>query len=245
MASTACGLHYRGRKDAMLAILTPGTTVAGCFTKSLTAAAPVDWCKSAVRGGFARALVVNSGNANAFTGVKGDKAVIQTVQAITELLGCDKKNVFVSSTGVIGEPLPVDKLLKAVPRLVKKARPGGWLDAAKAIMTTDTFPKGAVAQSKIGNKRVTICGISKGSGMIAPDMATMLGYIFTDAKIDQKILQSCLNAAVSRSFNSISVDSDTSTSDSVLLCATGAANNRSPRSARDPILKGFRNALNA
>ena len=245
MASTACGLHYRGRKDAMLAILTPGTTVAGCFTKSLTAAAPVDWCKSAVRGGFARALVVNSGNANAFTGVKGDKAVIKTVQAITELLGCDKKNVFVSSTGVIGEPLPVDKLLKAVPRLVKNAKPGGWLDAAKAIMTTDTFPKGAVAQSKIGNKRVTICGISKGSGMIAPDMATMLGYIFTDAKIDQKILQSCLNAAVSRSFNSISVDSDTSTSDSVLLCATGAANNRSPRSARDPILKGFRNALNA
>ena len=132
MASTACGLHYRGRKDAMLAILTPGTTVAGCFTKSLTAAAPVDWCKSAVRGGFARALVVNSGNANAFTGVRGDKAVIQTVQAITELLGCDKKNVFVSSTGVIGEPLPVDKLLKAVPRLVK-SKPGGWLDVLKRL----------------------------------------------------------------------------------------------------------------
>jgi len=245
MASGACGLRYKGRSDVMLAVMEPGTTIAGAFTRSLTASAPVDWCKMALKGGTVRAVIVNSGNANAFTGKLGEEAVEQTVEAVAGALGCKAAEVFVSSTGVIGEPLPANRLVSALPRLAKKLKPGGWPGAAKAIMTTDTFPKGAVARAKIGTKEVTICGISKGSGMIAPDMATMLGYIFTDAKIDQKILQACLKSAVDKSFNAITVDSDTSTSDTVLLCATGAAKNRAPKTAGDPALSQFRAALDA
>ncbi len=245
MASGACGLRYKGRSDVMLAVMEPGTTIAGAFTRSLTASAPVDWCKMALKGGTVRAVIVNSGNANAFTGKLGEEAVEQTVEAVAGALGCKAAEVFVSSTGVIGEPLPANRLVSALPRLAKKLKPGGWPGVAKAIMTTDTFPKGAVARAKIGTKEVTICGISKGSGMIAPDMATMLGYIFTDAKIDQKILQACLKSAVDKSFNAITVDSDTSTSDTVLLCATGAAKNRAPKTAGDPALSEFRAALDA
>jgi len=245
MASGACGLRYKGRSDVMLAVMEPGTTIAGAFTRSLTASAPVDWCKKALKGGTVRAVIVNSGNANAFTGKLGEEAVEETVEAVAGALGCKAAEVFVSSTGVIGEPLPANRLVSALPRLAKKLKPGGWPGAAKAIMTTDTFPKGAVARAKIGTKEVTICGISKGSGMIAPDMATMLGYIFTDAKIDQKILQTCLKSAVDKSFNAITVDSDTSTSDTVLLCATGAAKNRAPKTAGDPALSEFRAALDA
>jgi len=245
MASGACGLRYKGRSDVMLAVMEPGTTIAGAFTRSLTASAPVDWCKKALKGGTVRAVIVNSGNANAFTGKLGEEAVEQTVEAVAGALGCKAAEVFVSSTGVIGEPLPANRLVSALPRLAKKLKPGGWPGVAKAIMTTDTFPKGAVARAKIGTKEVTICGISKGSGMIAPDMATMLGYIFTDAKIDQKILQTCLKSAVDKSFNAITVDSDTSTSDTVLLCATGAAKNRAPKTAGDPALSEFRAALDA
>ena len=245
MASGACGLRYKGRSDVMLAVMEPGTTIAGAFTRSLTASAPVDWCKKALKGGTVRAVIVNSGNANAFTGKLGEEAVEQTVEAVAGALGCKAAEVFVSSTGVIGEPLPANRLVSALPRLAKKLKPGGWPGVAKAIMTTDTFPKGAVARAKIGTKEVTICGISKGSGMIAPDMATMLGYIFTDAKIDQKILQACLKSAVDKSFNAITVDSDTSTSDTVLLCATGAAKNRAPKTAGDPALSEFRAALDA
>jgi len=245
MASGACGLRYKGRSDVMLAVMEPGTTIAGAFTRSLTASAPVDWCKKALKGGTVRAVIVNSGNANAFTGKLGEEAVEETVEAVAGALGCKAAEVFVSSTGVIGEPLPANRLVSALPRLAKKLKPGGWPGAAKAIMTTDTFPKGAVTRAKIGTKEVTICGISKGSGMIAPDMATMLGYIFTDAKIDQKILQTCLKSAVDKSFNAITVDSDTSTSDTVLLCATGAAKNRAPKTAGDPALSEFRAALDA
>jgi len=245
MASGACGLRYKGRSDVMLAVMEPGTTIAGAFTRSLTASAPVDWCKKALKGGTVRAVIVNSGNANAFTGKLGEEAVEETVEAVAGALRCKAAEVFVSSTGVIGEPLPANRLVSALPRLAKKLKPGGWPGVAKAIMTTDTFPKGAVARAKIGTKEVTICGISKGSGMIAPDMATMLGYIFTDAKIDQKILQACLKSAVDKSFNAITVDSDTSTSDTVLLCATGAAKNRAPKTAGDPALSEFRAALDA
>ena len=245
MASGACGLRYKGRSDVMLAVMEPGTTIAGAFTRSLTASAPVDWCKKALKGGTVRAVIVNSGNANAFTGKLGEEAVEETVEAVAGALRCKAAEVFVSSTGVIGEPLPANRLVSALPRLAKKLKPGGWPGVAKAIMTTDTFPKGAVARAKIGTKEVTICGISKGSGMIAPDMATMLGYIFTDAKIDQKILQACLKSAVDKSFNAITVDSDTSTSDTVLLCATGAAKNRAPKTAGDPALSQFRAALDA
>ena len=245
MASGACGLRYKGRSDVMLAVMEPGTTIAGAFTRSLTASAPVDWCKMALKGGTVRAVIVNSGNANAFTGKLGEEAVEETVEAVAGARRCKAAEVFVSSTGVIGEPLPANRLVSALPRLAKKLKPGGWPGAAKAIMTTDTFPKGAVARAKIGTKEVTICGISKGSGMIAPDMATMLGYIFTDAKIDQKILQACLKSAVDKSFNAITVDSDTSTSDTVLLCATGAAKNRAPKTAGDPALSQFRAALDA
>ena len=245
MASGACGLRYKGRSDVMLAVMEPGTTIAGAFTRSLTASAPVDWCKMALKGGTVRAVIVNSGNANAFTGKLGEEAVEETVEAVAGALRCKAAEVFVSSTGVIGEPLPANRLVSALPRLAKKLKPGGWPGVAKAIMTTDTFPKGAVARAKIGTKEVTICGISKGSGMIAPDMATMLGYIFTDAKIDQKILQTCLKSAVDKSFNAITVDSDTSTSDTVLLCATGAAKNRAPKTAGDPALSEFRAALDA
>lgn len=243
LASGACGLRYKGRSDLMLAVFDQGTTVAGTFTKSLTASAPVDWCKKALKSRGVRAIVVNSGNANAFTGRLGDEAVAETVAAAARVVGCKAEEVFVSSTGVIGEPLPSERLVKALPRLNKKLAAGGWTGAAKAIMTTDTFPKGATATATIDGKKVTIAGIAKGSGMIAPDMATMLSYIFTDAKIEQSVLQRCLKAAVDRSFNAITVDSDTSTSDTVILCATGTAKNRTVKSAADPRLKEFRAAL--
>ncbi len=244
IASGACGLRYKGRSDIMLAVLDPNAVVAGCFTKSLTASSPVDWCKTALKGGRAKAIIVNSGNANAFTGKLGSKAVDRTVQAVSDRLNCSHQEVFVSSTGVIGEPLDVEKLVSAVPKLVKNLKPGGWKNAAKAIMTTDTFPKGACAFADIAGRNIKICGIAKGSGMIAPDMATMLSYIFTDAEIDQKILQSCLKASVEQSFNAVTVDGDTSTSDTVLLCATGTAGNKSPAHLNDPELRGFREALN-
>jgi glutamate N-acetyltransferase/amino-acid N-acetyltransferase len=243
IASGACGLRYKGRSDIMLAVLDPNAVVAGCFTKSLTASSPVDWCKTALKGGRAKAIIVNSGNANAFTGKLGSKAVDRTVQAVSDQLNCSHQEVFVSSTGVIGEPLDVEKLVSAVPKLVKNLKPGGWKNAAKAIMTTDTFPKGACAFADIAGRNIKICGIAKGSGMIAPDMATMLSYIFTDAKIDQKILQSCLKGSVEQSFNAVTVDGDTSTSDTVLLCATGTAGNKSPAHLNAPELRGFRDAL--
>ncbi len=245
LAAAACGLGYTGRSDVMLAELAAATAVAGVFTRSLTAAAPIDWCRRALKRGRARALVVNSGNANAFTGRLGEAAVKRTVDAAAGLFGCPRTQVFVSSTGVIGEPLPVDRLVSALPRLVRKLAPGAWKPAADAIKTTDTFPKGAAATAMIGGCRVTICGIAKGSGMIAPDMATLLGYVFTDARIPAAVLQTVLKRAADRSFNAITVDGDTSTSDTVLLFATGQARHPRITSPAGPLLKDFRRALEA
>lgn len=243
LAAGACGLRYKGRSDVMLAELAAGTAIAGVFTRSLTAAAPIDWCRAVLKSGRVRAIVVNSGNANAFTGRVGELAVQDTVKAAAKVIGCPKNQIFVSSTGVIGEPLPVERLTKALPRLKEKLSPKSWKAAATAIMTTDTFPKGATRVAEIDGVTVTLNGFSKGSGMIAPDMATMLGYVFTDAKIAQPVLQKALTAATDKSFNAITVDSDTSTSDTVLLCATGKARHREVSALGDPRFKDFRRAL--
>ncbi len=243
LSAGTCGLKYKGRSDVMLAELAPGTAIAGVFTRSLTAAAPVDWCRKALKSGRARAIIVNSGNANAFTGKVGDAAVRDTVRAVADAVGCPQNQIFVSSTGVIGEPLPVRRLISALPRLRKSLDDGNWRAAADAIMTTDTFPKGATRTAMIDGTEVTLTGFAKGSGMIAPDMATMLGYVFTDANVAQDVLQAALKAATDRSFNAITVDSDTSTSDTVLLCATGRASHTKITRAGDPRFRDFRAKL--
>jgi glutamate N-acetyltransferase/amino-acid N-acetyltransferase len=231
-------------KDMMMACLAAGTTIAGVFTTSKCPSAPVDWCRKVLPGGKVRAIVVNSGNANAFTGIAGDRVVDATVEAAAKLAGCKKEEIFVASTGVIGQPVPPDHISKRLPKLFKALKPNSWQLAARGIMTTDTFPKGSVRKVKIGNAEVTIAGFAKGSGMIAPDMATMLGFLFTDAKIPAKVLQSILKSATDKSFNSITVDSDTSTSDTVLFCATGkGAKHPDVTSAADANLKDFRRAL--
>ena len=243
VATTNAGIRYKGRDDLLLAELAPGTAIAGTLTRSLTASAPVEWCREALSGGRARAIVVNSGNANAFTGRLGRAAVGHTVAAAAAGLGCAEREVFVSSTGVIGEPLPAEStIVERLPGLVRALAPGAWETAARAIMTTDTFPKGASATARIGGETVTIAGIAKGSGMIAPDMATMLGYVFTDAAVPADLLQRLTSRAVERSFNAITVDSDTSTSDTVLVAATGAAGNPEPDVS---MLRGFARALEA
>ena len=243
LAAAECGIRYRGRKDLMLIELAPGTRMAGVFTRSLTASAPVDWCRSALRSGAGRAILVNSGNANAFTGKAGTAAVKATVRGVAERLGCREREVYVASTGVIGQPLDAGKMVAALVGLVGSLRPDRWAEAAAAIMTTDTFPKLATRTARIGDATVTVNGIAKGSGMIAPDMATMLAFLATDAKIPQKVLQSLLLRANDRSFNAITVDGDTSTSDTVLLAATGQAHHGRIASASDPALRGFRIAL--
>ena len=238
LGAIASGIRYSGRKDLMLMVCDEGTTVAGVFTKSLTAAAPILRSKQHLAGGHARALLVNSGNANAFTGQAGEMAVSTTLGRVAQLVDCEVEECFVSSTGVIGEPLPYEKIMDALPTLYADITANSWREAAEAIMTTDTFPKMATATAKIGDKTVTLCGIAKGSGMIAPDMATMLGYIATDAAIPAETLQAMLSDCNESSFNSITVDSDTSTSDCVLLFATGKAGN-----APDAPLDEFREAL--
>ena len=243
VATTNAGIRYKGRDDLLLAELAPGAAIAGTLTRSLTASAPVEWCREALPGGRARAIVVNSGNANAFTGRLGRAAVEHTVAAAAAALGCAEGEVFVSSTGVIGEPLPAEStIVEKLPGLVRALAPGAWDAAAGAIMTTDTFPKGASATARIGGETVRIAGIAKGSGMIAPDMATMLAYIFTDAAVPADLLQRLTSRAVERSFNAITVDSDTSTSDTVLVAATGAAGNPLPDAS---MLRGFARALEA
>ena len=243
LASGVGGFYSNERSDLMLVDLAPDTVIAGVFTQSLTAAAPIDWCREVLKGGCARAIIVNAGNANAFTGRAGDRAVQRTVQAAAKVLECPENQIFVSSTGVIGEPLPVERIIGALPVLKKELSPTSWKAAAEAIMTTDTFPKGATRKAEIGGVTVKLSGFAKGSGMIAPDMATMLAYLFTDAKIAQPVLQSMLKDAADKSFNSITVDSDTSTSDTVLLCATGKAENSPVTDLTDPRLKNFREAL--
>jgi glutamate N-acetyltransferase / amino-acid N-acetyltransferase len=243
LAACAAQIRYAGRDDLMLAELAPGSTVAGVLTRSLTAGAPVLWCRECLAGGAVRAIVVNSGNANVFTGRAGMAAVEATATAAARLLGCAQREVFVSSTGVIGEKLPADKLLAALPRAVERLSAEAWEPAARAIMTTDTFPKGAAATAEIDGVAVRLNGFAKGSGMIAPDMATMLAYVFTDAALPPEVLRPLLAEAADYSFNSITVDGDTSTSDTLLLCATGQAPHRPVTSAADPRLAGFRAAL--
>ncbi len=245
LASAHCGIRYKERTDLMLAVVAPGSAVAGVFTRSLTPGAPIDWCRKALKRGKARAIVVNSGNANVFTGRQGRDAVAQTVVAAAKALDCDPREVFVSSTGVIGEPLAAGKIVAALPAAAASARADAWAEAARAIMTTDTFPKGATAVAQINGVAVRLNGFAKGSGMIAPDMATMLAYVFTDAALPARVLQPLVTAAAERSFNAITVDGDTSTSDTVLLCATGRAAHPPVADPGDPRLDGFRQALDS
>jgi glutamate N-acetyltransferase/amino-acid N-acetyltransferase len=245
LGAVAAGIRYRGRHDLMAAVLDPGTTIAGVFTRSKAPGAPIVWCREILPQGHARAIIVNSGNANVFTGRIGRSAVEETAAAVATALGCAPHEVFISSTGVIGEIPPVERILAAVPAALASVAADGWNTAARAIMTTDTFPKGATRTAKIGGTTVTINGFAKGSGMIAPDMATMLGYVFTDATLPASILQTLLRAGVDKSFNAITVDSDTSTSDTVLLAATGAAGNVAIASAADPRLRDFRRKLDS
>jgi glutamate N-acetyltransferase / amino-acid N-acetyltransferase len=243
LASASCGIRYRDRTDLMVSVLDPGSAIAGVFTRSLTPGAPVDWCREALPGGRVRAIVVNSGNANVFTGRAGRDAAEATANAAARALQCDAHEVFISSTGVIGEALPAERIVAALPEAIGAAAPERWAEAAAAIMTTDTFPKAATATASIDGVPVRINGIAKGSGMIAPDMATMLAYVFTDAALPAPVLQALLRPAVERSFNSITVDGDTSTSDTVLLAATQKAAHTAPQSALDPKLSQFRRAL--
>jgi glutamate N-acetyltransferase/amino-acid N-acetyltransferase len=225
IATAAAGVKYSGRTDVMLARLSPGSTVAGVFTRSATRSAPVLDCQSKL-GGSANggaALLVNSGNANAFTGKQGDGSVSAICTAVSDAVGVPVDRVFTSSTGVIGEPLPHDRIIQTLSGAGSRLAGGGFEAAARAIMTTDTFPKGTTRKVPIAGRSVTIAGIAKGSGMIAPDMATMLVYIFTDAKIEFGPLQSMVSDLNDLTFNCITVDSDTSTSDTVLVCATGAS----------------------
>lgn len=244
LSSCEAGVRYKGRTDVMMAIFAPGTQVGGVFTKSKTASAPVDWCKEALKGETARALVVNSGNANAFTGKAGLKCVHEEAQSIAGVVGCKSSETFIASTGVIGEPLPVKKITAVLDKLAEEAAPDAWRDAAEAIMTTDTYPKMVTASARIGDKHVTINGIAKGSGMIAPNMGTMLSFIVTDASLPAAVLQRLLADNVDDTFNSITVDSDTSTSDTLLLFATGkGATHEVIEDANDPNLADFREKL--
>ncbi|MEM6824025.1 MAG: bifunctional glutamate N-acetyltransferase/amino-acid acetyltransferase ArgJ [Pseudomonadota bacterium] len=224
-ASGAVGVRYPDRADVMLAHLIPGTVIAGVFTQSATRSAAVLDCEAKITGASdgAAGIVVNAGNANAFTGSAGQQAVETIAHATARALGTSAERVFTASTGVIGEPLPVERITDALDGLASELSEAGLKGAASAIMTTDTFPKGAGATVEIDGKTVSIAGFSKGSGMIAPDMATMLAFIFTDASMDRKWLQSCIRRLADNTFNAITVDSDTSTSDTVLVAATGTA----------------------
>ncbi|MEG9861796.1 MAG: bifunctional glutamate N-acetyltransferase/amino-acid acetyltransferase ArgJ [Parvularculales bacterium] len=234
------------RDDTLLLIsLEPETKIAGVFTKSATVAAPVSWCRQVVARGRARALVVNAGNANAFTGASGRDCVEKMAAVAASLVGGRADEALVASTGVIGETLEVAPLVAAMKQAWKRPEAVAWEQASRAIMTTDTYPKGATRRAEIDGQTVILNGITKGSGMIAPDMATVLGFVFTDAALSASVLRSLLKKAVKDSFNAITVDSDTSTNDSVLLCATGAVRSAKPLPTRasDPRLRSFREAL--
>jgi len=235
-----CGMRYRKRYDLMLAEFARGTQVAGVFTKSSITGAPVDWCKSILKNGQARALVVNSGIANVFMGARGKASVAKTVKTVCGLLKCSAGEVYVSSTGIIGQPIKDHLLCAALPKLYKNLKPSLWHSVAKAILTTDTFPKATTRTAEIAGVPVRINGIAKGSGMIQPNMATMLAYVFTDAAIPAEILQKLLDKAVIPSFNSITVDSDTSTSDTLLVFATGREKHKAVISEKDLHLKDFK-----
>lgn len=248
MAVAEAGIRYKGRTDLWVLRGQPGTQIAGVFTKNRAPGAPVDWSRTALthlaEPNDPRLIVVNSGTANVFTGKAGKDAVAQTAAVFAETFGGRDIAVFLSSTGVIGEPLNASKVTRCVPALKASMQADGWEAAARAIMTTDTYPKGVSVTANIHDQEVRINGIAKGSGMIAPDMATMLGYLATDAAISQDTLQTLLTQCCETSFNAITVDSDTSTSDTVLLAASGAAGHAIITDPNDPALKGFRAALN-
>jgi glutamate N-acetyltransferase/amino-acid N-acetyltransferase len=246
MATAEAGIKYRGRTDLLAMVFDAGTAVAGVFTRSKCPSAPVDFCRENLPGGKARVLVVNSGNANAFTGKKGRETTSATGKAAAKAAGCAESEVFLASTGVIGEPLDPARFTHLLDALVSDAKPELWKEAASAIMTTDTYPKVATATVKLGDVDVTINGIAKGAGMIAPDMATMLSFIATDAPIAAPVLQALLSGGTAKTFNAVTVDSDTSTSDTLLLFATGAAAKRGApaiNDVKDPRLSSFKRAL--
>ncbi len=243
-ATIAAGVRYSGRTDVMMAVFDEPATVAGVFTRSKCPSAPVDWCRAHLKGGKARALIVNSGNANAFTGGLGVAAVADVAEAAAKAIGASPSEIFMASTGVIGEPLDATRIARVIDTLAAEARDDALLGAAKAIMTTDTYPKIATARASLGDAEVVINGIAKGAGMIAPDMATMLSYVFTDAPIASDALQAMLSKSVERSFNAITVDSDTSTSDTLMIFATGAAKGAPHiEDAADPRAAAFRRGL--
>jgi glutamate N-acetyltransferase/amino-acid N-acetyltransferase len=247
MATAAAGIKYKNRTDVLLMVFDKPASVAGVFTRSKCPSAPVDFCRANLGGGVARAVVVNSGNANAFTGVKGKAATELTAKSAAAAVGCSENEVFLASTGVIGEPLDATKFAGVLGDMQRMAEADFWQEAAKAIMTTDTYPKVATRTAEIGGVIVTINGIAKGAGMIAPDMATMLSFVVTDADIEPSALQSLLSSGVGPTFNSVTVDSDTSTSDTLMLFATGAAAEDGQvkvTSADDERLSAFRASLN-
>jgi glutamate N-acetyltransferase / amino-acid N-acetyltransferase len=244
LAVHAAGIRYKDRVDLLVAEMVAGTAVGGVVTKSLTSSAPVELCKANMKGGTARVLVVNAGNANAFTGQKGISAVEATVSGATRVFGCKRGEVFISSTGTIGVPLQAEKIVDSFPAMQAALKEDDWASAAKAIMTTDTFAKTATRTATIDGVIVTINGICKGSGMIAPDMATMLAYVFTDAALEAGAVQTLITAGADKSFNCVTVDGDTSTSDTLLMFATGQAKHRFVSSAFDPRLTEFRAKLN-
>jgi glutamate N-acetyltransferase/amino-acid N-acetyltransferase len=248
LAAAEAGIRYRGRPDVMLAVLDPGTAIAGVFTRSRTRSAPIEWCAANIsRANNARAIIVNAGNANAFTGKAGLASVRSVARSVADSIKCRPSEVFMASTGVIGEPLDPALITKVVPGLASEVRPDGWREAAQAILTTDTFAKMVSATARFGGRSVTINGFAKGSGMIAPDMATMLAFLFTDAAIPGRVLQALLKRVAAQSFNCITVDGDTSTSDTILLAATGQAGPlpKALTGADDPRLKDFTAALAA
>jgi glutamate N-acetyltransferase/amino-acid N-acetyltransferase len=244
-ATVEAGIRYRGRPDLLLLEAVAGTSVAGVLTRSATPGHPVIWCRKVLPGGRARAVIVNAGNANVCRGAEGDRAVEAEARAVAAALHCPAEEVLVASTGVIGERLPVERITAKVPELVAGLRADGIAEAARAIMTTDTFPKGAVAETAIDGVPVRIAGIAKGSGMIAPDMATMLAFLVTDARLPAPVLRPLLAAAAEKSFNCTTVDGDTSTSDTLLLLASGRAHHHPVQDADDSRLAGFRDALDA
>lgn len=245
LAHHAAGIRYKSRSDLMVAVLDPGTTVGGVLTRSLTASAPVESCRAHLKGGSGRVVVVNAGNANTFTGKRGVADVNATCAAAAKVFGCAPEEVFVSSTGTIGVPLPVEKITDALPLIPAKLSSTEWLAAAQATMTTDTFPKLATRSLSIDGKTVTINGFCKGSGMIAPDMGTMLAYVFTDAALSPTVVQQLIAAGADISFNCMTVDSDTSTSDTLLLFATGKAGHSPIETLSDPRVGIFKSALDS
>ncbi len=225
-ATAEAGIRYKGRTDLLMVVLDKGTVAAGVTTKSKTCSAAVLWCREALKTGAARAVVVNSGNANTFTGKKGSDAVRITADAAANAVSADRNEIYIASTGVIGEPMDAGKFAHLLDGLAKSAKADAWNAASRAIMTTDTYPKLATRTVQIGGTDVVINGFCKGAGMIAPDMATMLGFIFTDVAIEQPLLQRLVSALADQTFNCITVDGDTSTSDTVLAFATGTAAKR-------------------